>query len=476
MDAKGGEDRQAQQKENTLNRVRSEVAKQAWIIFPLAGFNVVLIAVQLVSIMFVGHLGTLELSSAAIATSLCNVSGFSLVIGLAFALDTLCGQAHGAKQYHKVGVFIQQAVLVLALICIPVSLLWINLEPLLLWCRQDPEISAGAQRYARRLVPGLFAYTVFEPMVKFFQTQSRVLPLFWSSILALLCHILLCWIFTYKLGMGNAGAAVSLSITYWLLVFFLVTAAAASPTFANYWHGFTTEAFHGISQFLKLAIPSALMVCLEWWAFEVLILFSGVLPNPALQTSVLSIVMGIINLWMIPSYGISAATSVRTSNELGAGNPLVARFAFRVAVLICLVYATLAMLVLLLSRNVVGHAFSSDSQVVSYVGRMIPFASGFVILSALHSVGYGVASGCGWQSIAALGNIGAYYVVGLPLSYVLGFVFHLRVEGLLSGSLLGFLVQALVFFVAAFSTNWEKRALQARDRLGLSAPLLEDQI
>ncbi|EFJ22871.1 hypothetical protein SELMODRAFT_416160 [Selaginella moellendorffii] len=457
MDAKGGEDRQAQQKENTLNRVRSEVAKQAWIIFPLAGFNVVLIAVQLVSIMFVGHLGTLELSSAAIATSLCNVSGFSLVIGLAFALDTLCGQAHGAKQYHKVGVFIQQAVLVLALICIPVSLLWINLEPLLLWCRQDPEISAGAQRYARRLVPGLFAYTVFEPMVKFFQTQSRVLPLFWSSILALLCHILLCWIFTYKLGMGNAGAAVSLSITYWLLVFFLVTAAAASPTFANYWHGFTTEAFHGISQFLKLAIPSALMVCLEWWAFEVLILFSGVLPNPALQTSVLSIV-------------------VRTSNELGAGNPLVARFAFRVAVLICLVYATLAMLVLLLSRNVVGHAFSSDSQVVSYVGRMIPFASGFVILSALHSVGYGVASGCGWQSIAALGNIGAYYVVGLPLSYVLGFVFHLRVEGLLSGSLLGFLVQALVFFVAAFSTNWEKRALQARDRLGLSAPLLEDQI
>ncbi|XP_024536814.1 protein DETOXIFICATION 17 isoform X2 [Selaginella moellendorffii] len=316
----------------------------------------------------------------------------------------------------------------------------------------------------------------FRRSSEFFQTQSRVLPLFWSSILALLCHILLCWIFTYKLGMGNAGAAVSLSITYWLLVFFLVTAAAASPTFANYWHGFTTEAFHGISQFLKLAIPSALMVCLEWWAFEVLILFSGVLPNPALQTSVLSIVMGIINLWMIPSYGISAATSVRTSNELGAGNPLVARFAFRVAVLICLVYATLAMLVLLLSRNVVGHAFSSDSQVVSYVGRMIPFASGFVILSALHSVGYGVASGCGWQSIAALGNIGAYYVVGLPLSYVLGFVFHLRVEGLLSGSLLGFLVQALVFFVAAFSTNWEKRALQARDRLGLSAPLLEDQI
>ncbi|CAL0313690.1 unnamed protein product [Lupinus luteus] len=73
------------------------------------------------------------------------------------------------------------------------------------------------------------------------------------------------------------------------------------------------------------------MVCLETWMFEMMVLLSGALPNPELQTSVLSICLTTYGMfWMIP-FGISAAGSTRISNELGAGRQKVAYLAVKMA-------------------------------------------------------------------------------------------------------------------------------------------------
>jgi len=49
----------------------------------------------LVSLRFVGALGAQELAAAALATTLCNVTGLSLSVGLSSAMTTLAGQARG---------------------------------------------------------------------------------------------------------------------------------------------------------------------------------------------------------------------------------------------------------------------------------------------------------------------------------------------------------------------------------------------
>ncbi|XP_057754662.1 protein DETOXIFICATION 17-like [Arachis stenosperma] len=101
--------------------------------------------------------------------------------------------------------------------------------------------------------------------------------------------------------------------------------------------GFSVEAFHDISSFLKLAIPSAVMICLELWSFELMVLLSGRLPNPKLQTSVLSICVNTaLTIWMIP-FGLSGAISTRVSNKLGAGNSWSARLAVRVVVVAAII-------------------------------------------------------------------------------------------------------------------------------------------
>uniref|UniRef100_A0A452XJ12 Protein TRANSPARENT TESTA 12 n=1 Tax=Aegilops tauschii subsp. strangulata TaxID=200361 RepID=A0A452XJ12_AEGTS len=121
-------------------------------------------------------------------------------------------------------------------------------------------------------------------------------------------------------GMGNAGAALSVSICDWVEVTVLGLYIKFSPSCEKTRAPPSWEAFRGIGSFMRLAVPSALMICLEWWSYELLVLLSGMLPNPALETSVLSICVSTMILLANLPYGIGIATSVRISNELGAGN------------------------------------------------------------------------------------------------------------------------------------------------------------
>ncbi|KAL4320614.1 hypothetical protein AHAS_Ahas14G0028100 [Arachis hypogaea] len=190
--------------------------------------------------------------------------------------------------------------------------------------------------------------------------------------------------------------------------------------------GFSVEAFHDIPSFLKLAIPSAIMVCLELWSFELMVLLSGRLPNPKLQTSVLSICVNTaLTIWMIP-FGLSGAISTRVSNELGVGNPWSARLAVRVVVVAAIIEGILVATLMIMIRNVWGHVYSNNVQVVRQVGFMLPILAASNFLDGLQGVVSGIVRGCGWQKMGVFINLGSYYVVGVPSAIVLAFALHIE--------------------------------------------------
>ncbi|WJX21288.1 Protein DETOXIFICATION 12 [Trifolium repens] len=101
------------------------------------------------------------------------------------------------------------------------------------------------------------------------------------------------------------------------------------------------------------------MICLEWWSYELIVLLSGLLPNPQLETSVLSVCLNTIaTLYTIP-FGIGAAASTRVSNELGAGNPFEARVAVLAAMSLSLMETTIVSSTLFACRHVYGYVFSN---------------------------------------------------------------------------------------------------------------------
>ncbi|GAB4828821.1 Protein DETOXIFICATION 12 [Ancistrocladus abbreviatus] len=385
-----------------------------------------------------------------------------MATGLAGALETLCGQAYGAQQYQKLGTKTYTAIFSLVLVCIPLSVLWMYMGKILTFIGQDPLILHEAGRFKRCLVPSLFACATLQPLVRYFQSQSLIIPMLVSSCATLVLHILLCWVLLFKSGLKNLGAAVAIDMSMWLNALFLASYMNYSPACAKTRSPLSMEVLRGIGEFFRFAVPSAVMVCLGWWSFELLVLLSGLLPNPELETSVLSICLTTTStLYTIP-YGVGAAGSTRVSNALGAGNPERARIATYAVLLIAVTEAVIISTALVAARQVFGYCFSNEGEVVDYVTDMAPLLCVSIILDNLQGVLSGVARGCGWQHLGAFVNLGAFYLFGIPIAATLGFWVKLRGRGLWIGIQAGALLQTTMLSVITSCINWEKQATKIK--------------
>ncbi|KAF8010168.1 hypothetical protein BT93_J0961 [Corymbia citriodora subsp. variegata] len=455
------------------NEFVQELKKATRIAAPMVAASVLQYLVQLVPVIAVGHLGQLSLSSVAIATALANVTGFSLLTGLSAGLDTLCGQAYGAGQYQKLGVYVSSAIISLILVCLPVCILWVFMDKFLELMDQDHVIAQKAREYLMWLIPALLGSAILKPLVRFLQTQSLILPMLLSIFLVLCFQIPLCWILVYKLELGSPGAALAIDISTWLdvtlLGFYVVFSSACERTRVR----FTKIAFPGILEFFRYGVPSAFMICLKWWSSELLTLLSGLLPNPKLETSVLSVCFMISTLHFTVSYGFGVSASTRVSNELGAGNPNRASVAVLAILSLAITEAVIVATTLFCCRHVLGYAYSNDKQVVHYLGVMTPLICLLVFLDSLQTVLSGVATGSGWQHIGAYINLGAFYLIGLPMGVVFGFVLHKRSKGLWIGVLSGYAVQSALLSLVTGATNWRKQANKVRKRIFAGSPRQE---
>ncbi|XP_027099729.1 protein DETOXIFICATION 14 isoform X1 [Coffea arabica] len=416
-------------------------------------------------IFMLGHLGQLQLSGASIATSFSNVTGFSVLFGMSSALETLCGQAFGAEQYQRLGTYTYGAIICLFIVCIPISLLWIFTDRLLILTGQDPVIATEAGKYLIWLIPTLFPYVILQSLGCFLQTQSLVFPMLLSTVASVSLQLPLCWVLVFKLKLGNAGAALSIGISYWLNAILLVLYVKYSSSCKKTRVPFSMDALQTMGGFFRFAIPSAVMICLEWWAFEIVVLLSGLSPNPKLETSVLSICLTITSLHYLIPYSFSVAASTRISNELGAGNPVAARIALCTVLLESVSEFFLASITLYVCHSILGYAFSDEKEVIDYVKRMTYLLCISIIMDGTQAVLSGVARGSGWQHLGAYVNLGAYYLVGIPVALILGFALHLRGMGLWSGLVAGATVQSLLLSIITGLTNWENQVIEARRRI-----------
>ncbi|XP_066315114.1 uncharacterized protein [Miscanthus floridulus] len=67
--------------------------------------------IPLVSVVFSGHLGDVQLAGATLGNSWATVTSYALATGLSGALETLCGQAYGARMYRMLGLYLQSSLI-----------------------------------------------------------------------------------------------------------------------------------------------------------------------------------------------------------------------------------------------------------------------------------------------------------------------------------------------------------------------------
>ncbi|CDP11781.1 unnamed protein product [Coffea canephora] len=415
--------------------------------------------------IFSGHLGNLELAAASLGNTGIQIFAYGLMLGMGSAVETLCGQAFGAKKYEMLGIYLQRSTVLLSLTGVLLTIIYVFSKPILLFLGQSPDIASAAALFVYGLIPQIFGYAVNFPIQKFMQAQSIVQPSAYISTATLVLHLVLSSLAVYKFGLGLLGASLVLSISWWIIVIGQFIYIVKSEKCKRTWTGFTLQAFSGLWGFFKLSAASAVMLCLEAWYFQILVLLAGLLPNPELALDALSICMTIAGWVFTISIGFNAAASVRVSNELGAGHPKSAAFSVAVVNVASFITSVIAAVIILALRRVMSYAFTEGEVVADAVSDLSPLLAVTVVLNGIQPVLSGVAVGCGWQAFVAYVNVGCYYLVGIPLGSVLGFYFQLGAKGLWSGMLGGTIMQTIILLWVTIRTDWIKEVEAALRRL-----------
>lgn len=399
---------------------------------PLVMTFILQFSMQMSSILSLGHLGRTELAAASLASMTASITMISFTQGIATSLDTLCAQSFGANMPHLVGLHLQRCMLLLALCLVPVGALWLASERVFVALHQPPEVAALAALYLRVLLLGAPAYVGFEALKRFTAAQGHfrvsTYALFVSAPLNAVLNYVLVW--HPRLGFGFAGAPASMAIAYWSMLLQMVGYIKYGRS-RHAWHGFDQQAFSDWGPMLRLAGPGCLMTCSEWFAYEVMALASSLLGVVPLGAQAILSTTGSL-VYQIP-FALSVGVSVRVGNLLGAGLARPAQVATRVACAMSILIGLALALVLLAVRHDWGRLFSDDAEVIALAAAILPLNAVFNLADTAQCVTAGVLRGQGRQHIGGVLNLGAYYVVAIPLGLWLAFEKRWALTGLWTG-------------------------------------------
>ncbi|KAF8045501.1 hypothetical protein N665_4789s0001, partial [Sinapis alba] len=270
----------------------NELKLQMRIGLPLVAMNLLWFGKITSTSVFLGRQGKHNLAGGSLGFSFANATGFAVLYGISAAMEPICGQAFGAKNFKLLHKTLLMAVLLLLLISIPISLLWLNVDKILISFGQKEDVSFIAKRYLLYLLPDLPVLSLLCPLKAYLSSQGVTLPIMYTTAASTSLHIPIN-IFLSR-AKGIQGVAMAVWITD-LVVVILLTGyvIVAEGLKDNKWKqgGLLDQRGQDWLKLIKLSGPCCLTVCLEWWCYEILVLLAGRLPNPEESVSTLVIIL-----------------------------------------------------------------------------------------------------------------------------------------------------------------------------------------
>ncbi|KAL4383901.1 hypothetical protein GQ457_15G001910 [Hibiscus cannabinus] len=443
-----------------------EVIAIANIAVPMILTGLMLYSRSLISMLFLGRLGELALAGGSLAIGFANITGYSILTGLAMGMESICGQAYGAKRYTVLGITLQRTVLLLLVSSLPISILWINMRKILILCGQDETIAIEAQWYLVYSLPDLLAQSLLHPLRIYLRTQSITFPLTCCAVLSILLHIPINYLLVSHLELGIKGVALSGVWTNFNLVASLIIYILYFGVHKKTWGGFSVECFKEWKSLLNLAIPSCISVCLEWWWYEIMILLCGLLLNPRATVASMGILIQTTALIYIFPSSLSFSVSTRVGNELGANQPKKAKLAAFVGLYSGFMLGLSALVFAIMVRNIWATMFTSDKEIIALTSLVLPIIGLCELGNCPQTTGCGVLRGTARPKEGANINLGCFYLVGMPVAVWLAFFAGYDFKGLWLGMFAAQISCMLTMLLVLIGTDWDFEAERAKKLTG----------
>lgn len=425
---------------------------------------------EIISLTLVGHMDSpltnVYVDAAALSTMFVNLTAVALCFGLGTALDTLCSQAFGAGKPMKMGIYFQTGVVALGIAMIPVFVVNWYTEPFLLWMHQPPEVAKLAARFTRWVLPGLPFMYVYELLKKILEAQNVVTPMVNVAILSNIVNLVFGVYLTWYTPLGFDGAAIARTIANILLPLALIPCfCSKNSELEAWWPGWNLRrAWKAMPKFLTLGVPGLLMVMLEWWAFEVMQIAVGWLPNGVVAISVQSVLANISTTTFNFFFGISVATSICVGNYVGSAQPAHAKLVSMLGMALALGVSLVLTVFILVMRSSLPSMFLNDPTAIAYSAHALLFLLPYQQFDALNCIMQGVFRGTGRMQLATYINFFGWIAIGLPAGGMLGFMCGLGVEGMWLGLTIGATVAVVLSGYKIWRTDWNDMADEARLR------------
>ena len=431
-----------------LPAVRREAAAIARLAGPLIGGAVAGTGLTFIDTLMAGRLGAAPLAAVAVGASVWSSVRVSC-LGVLFAVPPSVAQLDGegsATSRAAIAPFVRQAAWVaLALALLAVGALH-QVQPLLVLIRVEPEIVPTVVGYLAALCWGVPAYLGYLLLRFFSDGLGATRPALYFGLLGLPVDAVANWALMYgRLGLpelGAVGCGYATSVVWWAQLLALLGYLARHPRYREFhlFAGFAPPRRHEIAQILRVGAPIGVSLFLEISMFTLVALAIG-----SLGTAIVAghqVALNFVALTFMVPLGLSMAVTVRVGNAVGRRDGHGARFAAFVGGGLAMVSQGVAAGVMALFPRAVAHLYTDDPAVVAVAVQLLLLAAVFQLSDGVQACAAGALRGLKDTRVPMLITLVAYWLVGLPLGWWLGFPLGLGARGLWMGLIAGLTLAA----------------------------------
>jgi multidrug resistance protein, MATE family len=430
-----------------MTQLKLHIVNTFKLAYPVIIGQLGIIMMGVVDSLMVGKLGAAPLAAA----SLGNGMTFLILIvgiGLSFAVTPLVAIAVGAGKFEDCGIYFRQSLLVNSIFSIVITLMIFFGADLIQYFDQPLEVQSQAVSYMKILGLSSLPLLLFQTYKQFIEGLSVMRPAMIITLLANIVNAFVNWVLIFgnlgfpALELDGAGWATFASRVFMALA--LMGFVMNNKFFKQYDVSFHFKSINikVIKKILSLGLPSGLQYFFEVGAFSFAVIMVGWLGTNQLAAHQIAISLASISFMAV--LGISVAGSIRVGNAVGMKNIDETRRAGFTALLLGAAIMLVSGIVFITFKNFLPTLYLNDEVVISYASSLLIIAALFQLSDGIQAVGIGILRGLTDVKIPTTITFIAYWIVGLPVGYLLGFNFNLGVQGVWVGLLLGLTTSAVL--------------------------------
>jgi MATE family multidrug resistance protein len=440
--------------------IRQQIRPVLTLALPLILAELGWMSMGIVDTVMVGHMANpaLSISAAALGQVLYNTVAFGIA-GVLLSLDTYLSQSHGAGRFDEANRWLYHGLILAAVLAVILILIIAGAPLVMLRLPINHEVLIGSIAFLRALnwgTPVLFLYFTLR---RYLQAFNHVRPIAVALVTANLFNVLGNWLLIYghswgpihipAFGVTGSGLATSISRVY--LAFFLV--ATIWRVEHRHHYGLRSMLRHiDTSRLRRLALlgaPAGGQIFVEISIFCTVTFLIGTMgPLPLAGHE---IALNCASFTFMVPFAISAAAAVRVGQGIGRKAPAEAASAGWAAILFGAACMTTFAVVLFFFAHPIARAFTPDRAVIAATIPLLFVAALFQFFDGLQITATGALRGAGNTHAGLYVQIIGYWIIGLPIGYLLGFRLHHGAVGLWLGLCAGLMVAG-----TALTTIWHR--------------------